>query len=169
MSKRNDDTEGELRFSIGTVPEMTDLKPKATVTIRSRRLLLVESIIHHFRSAAPEFAVVGFEDAADVIDGPVVCILETGELRVDPARRRRMVGEIARNLPGGRILVLSGCRQEADAIGWLTAGADGYCSTQSSLDLLVAAVHVLAAGGIFLPTDLAQSLLKLPRQSHERD
>jgi DNA-binding NarL/FixJ family response regulator len=77
-----------------------------------------------------------------------------------------LIEEVHHGAPDARILVLSGCRADPEVIQWIAKGAHGYFTTNLSLPLLVAAVRMLAAGGVFLPPELSWRLLEgMPRQN----
>ncbi|MDJ1007725.1 MAG: hypothetical protein QNJ13_07840 [Paracoccaceae bacterium] len=88
----------------------------------------------------------------------MVCVRDVGRADLGGNARAHIVDELRRTAPAARILIVSSRKNAQDARGWIVAGAHGYLPAHSTPDLLTAAAVVVAAGGVFLPEELARSL-----------
>lgn len=137
----------------------SDSNATPRVLVWSGRKLLVDCLSHHFTTTVPNFHVVsGLPEELDP-SVPTVCIRDVGRHHYGVPDKRRVLAEIRQGAPSARILIFSGQPADDDACEWIVAGAHGYFPTLSPPSLLTAAVTLVAAGGIYLPEELARSLL----------
>ncbi|HET7412528.1 MAG TPA: hypothetical protein VFJ18_07680 [Pararhizobium sp.] len=142
---------------------LDDSDRDAIVLIASPRRLMREALVLELEAARPGVAVVGIEDLSDlpqVAVVPTVCLLDAFNTCFAEGERSAAIAALRSSWPSIRILAL--CRPGGAAGGraWLKAGADGCFSTDDPPQLLLAAVGVLLAGGMFLPARLVHGLLQ---------
>jgi DNA-binding NarL/FixJ family response regulator len=84
-----------------------------------------------------------------------------------------LIGEIRRERPDARVLILTMHPEEQYAVRALRAGASGFLTKESAPEKLVEAVRRVASGGKYVTPELAETLAsaisgELPGQPHER-
>jgi DNA-binding NarL/FixJ family response regulator len=84
-----------------------------------------------------------------------------------------LIGEIRRERPEARVLILTMHPEEQYAVRALRAGAAGFLTKESAPDKLIEAVWRIAAGGKYVTPELGETLAsaiagELPGQPHER-
>ena len=86
---------------------------------------------------------------------PDVLILEMDIPEINGiATLRKMKSEY----PDVKVLIYSGQSEDVYALSTIRAGASGYLSKSADLTYLVAAVHKVSQGGMFITNELAQRL-----------
>lgn len=123
----------------------------AVVRAGLREILIATGDIEIVGEAANGMEVIGrvHDCMPDVV---VLDLSMPGRSGIDLIRR------IKEEQPHLRMLVLSMHAEDQYAVRALKAGASGYVTKESAVDLLVAAVRKVAAGGAFISTETAQRL-----------
>jgi two-component system invasion response regulator UvrY len=84
-----------------------------------------------------------------------------------------LIGEIRRERPEARALILTMYSEEQYAVRAIKAGAAGFLNKESAPEKLIEALHKIAAGGRYVSAELAEALAVLVSgdakgQAHER-
>jgi two-component system, NarL family, invasion response regulator UvrY len=84
-----------------------------------------------------------------------------------------LIGEIKKERPDTRVLILTVYSEEQYAVRAIRAGAAGFLTKESASDRLIEAVRKIAAGGRYVSAELAETLASLLAgetvgQPHER-
>lgn len=135
----------------------------AIVLIASPRRLMRETLALELKSALPEIGIVsaeGLDELGDLGSTLAVCVLDARDAEFGDAERREALVRLRTAALSMRVLALCHPGADEDGRAWLAAGADGCFSTEDPLELLIAAVRVLLAGGMFLPAPLVRRLLR---------
>ena len=78
----------------------------------------------------------------------------------------RALKELMHMVPGTPVVVHTGCDDPAVLESMIEQGIAGIIPTSSSADVAVAALRLVAAGGLYIPSDLLQGMLA--GESHPR-
>lgn len=116
----------------------------------------------HSLAAKPTVQVIG--EAEDGYQGvamaqthhPQVILMDVGMPRLDGIAATQ---EVKRTLPNTRVVMFTSHRDQTEVIAALSSGADAYCIKGTSLDTLMQAIAVAAAGGIYLDPQIAQQVM----------
>jgi DNA-binding NarL/FixJ family response regulator len=138
---------------MNSAPKIRLLVADDHFVVRSGLVALLES--------EPDLQVVA--QAADGVEAlalyrqhrPDVTLLD---LRMPVLRGDETIEQLRREDPGARILVLTAFSGDEDIHKALTAGARGYVLKSSTGEGLITAVRTVAAGGRWIPQDVATRL-----------
>jgi DNA-binding NarL/FixJ family response regulator len=108
--------------------------------------------------AAPEtnFTSIGYSNVEEwqqggfEIPGPIVLLCATGRKSTETAVRQDL-DLVVQSSPQARVIVVSDCDEPAEIVTALEGGARGYISMCSELDVALAAIRLVEAGGTFVP------------------
>jgi DNA-binding NarL/FixJ family response regulator len=108
--------------------------------------------------AAPEtnFTSIGYSNVEEwqqdgfEIPGPIVLLCATGRKSTETAVRQNL-DLVVQSSPEARVIVVSDCEEPAEIVTALEGGAKGYISMCSELDVALAAIRLVEAGGTFVP------------------
>ena len=93
---------------------------------------------------------------SDGAPGPALCILAVGQLS---SRTPEMIRQAKERHPAARIVLLA----DHFDLGFVTqgreAGADGFCLTSSSREVLITSLELVMLGELALPTELLRAIL----------
>jgi DNA-binding NarL/FixJ family response regulator len=111
----------------------------------------VESLLHNH----PEFEIITSTDSAAGLADQAVDIVILDLYLNGPGPALRTVTELSGRY---RVLVMSASARRADVLAAVRAGADGFLNKRAKADDFVAAVRLVAAGGFYLSSELADML-----------
>jgi DNA-binding NarL/FixJ family response regulator len=122
---------------------------------------IVREGLRRILAADPAFAVAG-----EAKDGhEVLAAVRSGGFEVllldlsMPGRSGiELIGQVKAERPGLRVLVLSMHGEQQYAVRAIRAGAAGYLTKDAAPTQLVAALHKIAAGGLFITPAVAEAL-----------
>jgi two-component system, NarL family, invasion response regulator UvrY len=72
-----------------------------------------------------------------------------------------LIGEIRKERPDARVLILTVYSEEQYAVRAIKAGAAGFLTKESASDRLIEAVRKIAAGGRYVSAELAETMASL--------
>ncbi|TPW28183.1 response regulator transcription factor [Pararhizobium mangrovi] len=137
-------------------------EPKGRVLIAMDRRLIREALAYELRKRFGESCVLAVQDdqAREPTGGdePSVIILDCCDGDGD-ADAQATIQRTAHDFPTARILVLCEPETLASLPVWLSGEIGGCFTSNDPLELLMAAVGVLMAGGVFFPAPLVRRLL----------
>jgi two-component system, NarL family, nitrate/nitrite response regulator NarL len=93
---------------------------------------------------------------SEVAQGPALCILDVSQLS---SRTPDMVRHVKERYPAARIVVLADHFDPEFVRQGLEAGANGFCLTGSSREVLVTSLELVMLGELALPAKLVCSML----------
>lgn len=102
------------------------------------------------------FATEGYSDVAEwekaesTVSNPIVLLCATGRKATDAAIRRDL-DLIIQAAPGARVVIVSDYEESTEIVAALERGAKGYIAMSSNLDVAIAAIRLVRAGGTFVP------------------
>lgn len=120
-----------------------------------------DSMSEFLRSVAPDLDVTAYDDTgfgADAGSPDVAVVNLGGSSLLDPPSRER-VRRLREALPVTPLLVLSGRCDVAEVVLAFSCGAHGLMPAAGNIRILVAAIHLLASGGVYVAEPVLRSLL----------
>jgi DNA-binding NarL/FixJ family response regulator len=120
-------------------------------------------------AAASDFSAAGYRSVDEWVETvdrkatAIVLLCAVGQTATEAAVKQDV--QLARlAAPEGRIIVVSDLEHPTQIIEAVDRGASGYIATSSQLDLLIATIRLVKAGGTFIP---AASLVSQPTAAAE--
>lgn len=112
---------------------------------------------------APDIKIVG--EASDGKEGvvavselkPNVVLMDIGLPAIDGIEA---TGQIKKNAPNVRVIMLTSHDNDRDVFAALSAGADGYCLKETPTSQLVLAIRAVADGAAWLDPGIASKVLR---------
>jgi DNA-binding NarL/FixJ family response regulator len=107
-------------------------------------------------ASEPNFAIHGFGNIeewkrSDLQSGPqIVLLCATGRKSTEGAVRRDL-DLVIQSMPEARVIIVSDFEESAEIVAALERGAKGYIAMSSNLDVAMAAIRLVRAGGTFVP------------------
>ncbi len=126
------------------------------------RILLVdpspisrECLAYTLQSRVKDLVIEGVARCGDAsMQDPDAVLIDIKGATAGEHEASKEIAAIRNRYGHARILVLSNLIDASAAVTSIRNGADGYVPTSLSLDILVAALGLVLAGGIFIPTEL---------------
>ncbi len=117
-------------------------------------------------ASEPNFAINGYASVADwqqagTQEGMLIVLLCATGRKSTEAAVRRDLKPVVHGIAGARVIVVSDYEEPAEIVTALEHGAMGYIAMSANLDVAVAAIRLVRAGGTFVPA----SGLLAPRAS----
>jgi DNA-binding NarL/FixJ family response regulator len=107
-------------------------------------------------ASEPNFAIDGFGNIeewkrSDLQGGPqIVLLCATGRKSTEGAVRRDL-DLVIQSMPEARVIIVSDFEESTEIVAALERGAKGYIAMSSNLDVAMAAIRLVRAGGTFVP------------------
>jgi DNA-binding NarL/FixJ family response regulator len=124
--------------------------------------LFRDSLVEMLRVSAADFRILcvdrSFELASGAIEKPDIVLLDIGRRSLVDDGVRSDVRLTREAFPQSRIMVMCEQESQAEALEALRFGLSGYFPGSLGLDMLIAGVRLIAAGGIFLPPRTLESV-----------
>lgn len=130
--------------------------PKTSVAVIDGNTLFRDCLAHCLAVADTGLTLAGYQDVdhwhRTVPDVPagIVLLCATG-LESTRVSVRRNVAFVLRAAPAAQVIVVSDMEEALEIIEALEQGAKGYISMSADLDVAVAAIRLVRAGGTFVP------------------
>lgn len=87
---------------------------------------------------------------------PALVLMDVGMPRLDGVAATQQIKQL---LPEIRVVMLTSHTDQTEVVAALSSGADAYCIKGTSLETLMQAITVAAAGGIYLDPQIAQQVI----------
>jgi DNA-binding NarL/FixJ family response regulator len=100
--------------------------------------------------AAGHASVEQWQQAGSRGAAPIVLLCATGRTATEIAVRQHLV-LVNQAAPEARVIIVSDLVDSSEIVGALERGAKGYISTSSDLNIAIAAINLVRAGGTFVP------------------
>lgn len=111
--------------------------------------------------------IADWEAAGPTNTTPIVLLCATGRKATDAAIRRDL-DLVVQAAPEARVIVVSDYEEPTEIVAALERGARGYIAMSSNLDVAIAAIRLVRAGGTFVPASgLLSSRASGPQASEE--
>lgn len=142
----------------------------ATLAIIIEKRPLIRDLLLRCLTWSSGFDAVGVSTAeesmkyASVGDRQVVLVSLIGSPQSDD--NQRLIKRVAQIFPSMPVVVLSDVEDLQQVVSVLKAGSRGYISTGMSLDVAVEALHLVRAGGQFLPANCVVGMDKIESEAH---
>ena len=128
----------------------------------ARRILLIdlspisrECLTYTLGARAKDIAIEGVAQSRDSsMEHPDAILFNIKSARTDEPGPSEAISAIRKRYASARIIILSDLIEASAAMTAIRSGADGYAPTSLSLDILVAVLGLVLAGGIFVPMEL---------------
>jgi len=128
-----------------------------TIVLIERRALIRDCLLRCFDGPRSGEVVRGFANVSDWMnarpiptDAPLI-LLSTANL--DEAEVHQKIADLAQAEPRAAIVLLGDSEDRERVLGALDKGARGYISTSTPFDVAVKAIHLVRAGGTFVPAE----------------
>lgn len=127
-----------------------------TIAVIDEKQLTRSCLIHSLISAAPAFSALGYASLADWHQseegyGPCIVLFCVTGQKATEAIAELDLDFVAHHCGDVRVIVVSDIEDPRLVVAALGKGARGYIGMSSSLDVALAAIRLVAAGGIFVP------------------
>jgi DNA-binding NarL/FixJ family response regulator len=137
---------------------------------------IVRRGLHQILSETPDIVIGGEAATAQAVMDLVraqrwdVVILD---ISIPGGNGIELIGEIRRERPETRVLMLTVHSEDQYAVRAVRAGAAGFLTKETAPDLLVEAVRKIASGGRYVSAELAETLASMlagesPGEPHQR-
>jgi DNA-binding NarL/FixJ family response regulator len=129
---------------------------KTRITVIDENALSRSCLMRCLVASEADFATEGYRNVEEwrqvAANGQISIVLlcATGQKSTEIAVRRD-VDFVTQNAPEARVIVVSDLEDPAEIVGALERGARGYISMSSNLDVAIAAIRLVRAGGTFVP------------------
>jgi DNA-binding NarL/FixJ family response regulator len=121
------------------------------------RTLIRDCLVTCLETASAGESVLAFATASDWLDARVqrslAPLILFGTSHYDEAEIQRELAILSDAEPRASIVLLADDMDSAHVLGALDKGARGYISTSMSFDVAVKALHLVRAGGTFVPVE----------------
>ncbi len=87
---------------------------------------------------------------------PALILMDVGMPRLDGIAATQ---EVKRTMPHIRVVIFTSHTDQTEVVAALSSGADAYCIKGTSLDTLMQAITIAAAGGVYLDPQIAQQVM----------
>jgi DNA-binding NarL/FixJ family response regulator len=140
-----------------------DMLPQAsqpserTIVLVDRRVLSRECLAHALKAADPGSSILSFSSAADWLEqrpgsAPAcLVILHVNQGKIHGQELGRELALIKQAAGAPPVVLLSDEEDPEDIIGALNSGVQGYIPSSVPLSVAVEAMHLVAAGGTYVP------------------
>lgn len=129
---------------------------KTPIAIIHQNALSRHCLAHCLAAPETNFTSVGYSSVEEwqqggfEISGPIVLLCATGRKSTETAVRQDL-DLVVQSSPQARVIVVSDCEEPTEIVTALEGGAKGYISMCSELDVVLAAIRLVEAGGTFVP------------------
>jgi DNA-binding NarL/FixJ family response regulator len=155
-----------VRSNAGRVPETEGDIVRNTVVLLDRRSLIRECLTECLRGAGGELLIRSFSDfqqwksSTDYDPAASVVILCVKGRKETETEIERGIAELARAAGGVPVVLMSDVDELECVVRAIDAGARGYIPTDVSLDVVVGAIYLIKAGGVYVPASTLKSMQK---------
>ena len=127
-----------------------------TIAVIDEKQLTRSCLTHSLISAAPAFAALGYASLAEWQQNggehvPCIALICVTGQKATEAIVELDLDYVARQEGDVRVIVVSDVEDPRLVVAALGKGARGYIGMSSSLDVALAAIRLVAAGGVFVP------------------
>ncbi|MCJ2141552.1 LuxR C-terminal-related transcriptional regulator [Methylobacterium sp. E-066] len=144
-----------------------ELGTEPTFVVIDRRPLIGQCFLASLRDARPNLAFKGFPSvaawqdmAASTSTSTVLLCLPGGStLQAERDQIARELAEIHAYAPSVRVAVMSDYESPDQIVQVLKLGVKGYIPTSISLEVAIQALHLVRAGGVYMPAACMMGLL----------
>lgn len=136
--------------------EVAGTHQKTRIAIIDENALSRICLTRCLEASDPDFITAGYRNVDEwrpfAVRGPILIVLlcATGQTSTD-AVVRRDVELVIQTAPEACVIVISDFEDPAEIVGALERGAKGFISKSSDLDVAIAALRLVRAGGVFIP------------------
>lgn len=129
---------------------------KISVAVVDENTLFRDCLVHCLAAADTGVTLASYRDVehwqrtAPDVPGGIVLLCATG---LEPTRIavRRNVAFVVQAVPAAQVIVVSDIEEAPEIVEALEQGAKGYIPMSANLDVAVAAIRLVRAGGSFVP------------------
>jgi len=143
-------------FHDGRSTGLAELGQKTRITVIDENALSRSCLMRCLVASEADFTTEGYRSVEEwrqmAVHGPISIVLlcATGQKSTEAAVRRD-VEFVSQTAPEARVIVVSDLEDPVEIVGALERGAKGYISMSSNLDVAIAAIRLVKAGGTFVP------------------
>ncbi|WP_166802415.1 LuxR C-terminal-related transcriptional regulator [Microvirga pakistanensis] len=164
----DDSYEAQKRWPLESLGRLSDL----TIAMIEPRALMRDCFVRSLKVAAPGASILAFSSIREWIESPhlhsqaSLVLLCLGSQKIKDEETERGISLLTGSPHSVPVVILSDMEDIDQMMSALAKGVRGFIPSSLNLDIAIEAMHLVKAGGIYVP---ANSLMSWKKTSEEQD